>query len=185
MTMTHDLSGTILVLGGAALVKALSLKACSGLWQRRPYLATAEALDIEMTTRIERHQSRRGNKWTTLEEPVDISAAITRTRDPLLVDCLTIWLSNLIHLEKTEMETADLCQGLQDHDQPVVLVSNEVGGGIVPENKLARRFRDEAGLLNQRVASVADSVYLVTAGLPQNKQPNGTHINAVKSSIFR
>jgi adenosylcobinamide kinase/adenosylcobinamide-phosphate guanylyltransferase len=121
-----------------------------------------------MTARISRHQSRRGNKWATLEEPVDISAAIARTRDPLLVDCLTIWLSNLMHLEKDlDEEAADLCQVLQEHDQLVVLVSNEVGGGIVPENKLARRFRDAAGLLNQRVASVADSVYLVTAGLPQ------------------
>ena len=168
MTITHDLSGTILVLGGARSGKSTFAESLFEACGSAAYLATAEALDTEMIARIERHQSRRGNKWTTLEEPVDIRAAIARARDPLLVDCLTIWLSNLMHLEKDlEMETADLCQGLQDHDQPVVLVSNEVGSGIVPENKLARRFRDEAGLLNQRVASVADSVYLVTAGLPQ------------------
>ena len=168
MTMTHDLSGTILVLGGARSGKSSFAESLFDACGSAAYLATAEALDTEMTSRIERHQSRRGNKWTTLEEPVDISAAIARARDPLLVDCLTIWLSNLMHLEKDlEVETTDLCQALQDHDQPVVLVSNEVGGGIVPKNKLARRFRDEAGLLNQRVASVADSVYLVTAGLPQ------------------
>ena len=168
MTMTHDLSGTILVLGGARSGKSRFAESLFEACGSPAYLATAEALDTEMTARITRHQSRRGNKWTTLEEPVDISAAIARARNPLLVDCLTLWLSNLMHMEKDpEIETTNLCQVLQEHGHPVVLVSNEVGGGIVPENKLARRFRDEAGLLNQRVASIADSVYLVTASLPQ------------------
>ena len=168
MEIVHDLSGTIVVLGGARSGKSTFAESLFENCNRAAYLATAEALDSEMKARISRHQSRRGSKWTTMEEPIDISSTIAQTRTPLLVDCLTIWLSNLIHLEKDlEMVTADLCQVLQNHVYPVVMVSNEVGGGIVPENKLARRFRDEAGLLNQRVASVADSVYLVTAGLPQ------------------
>ena len=168
MAITYDLAGTILVLGGARSGKSTFAEQLFAASASAAYLATAEAFDTEMTARIKRHQSRRDNKWTTLEEPVGISSTIAETRDPLLVDCLTIWLSNLMHLEKDfEAETAELCQVLQTHDYPVVLVSNEVGGGIVPENKLARRFRDEAGILNQRVAAVADSVYLVTAGLPQ------------------
>ncbi len=168
MTSSFDLSGTILVLGGTRSGKSAFTESLFEGCAQAAYLATAEALDDEMKDRIAVHQSRRSDGWVTMEEPVLLTRAIADTNLPLLVDCLTMWLSNLMQLEKDIASSTDeLCQTLQDRTQPVVLVSNEVGGGIVPENALARRFRDEAGLLNQRVASVADSVYLVTAGLPQ------------------
>lgn len=168
MAMRHNLSGIILVLGGARSGKSRFAESLFEGCDNATYLATAETIDAEMRSRIALHRSRRGDKWSTLEEPVDISRNIARTKYPILVDCLTVWLSNLMHHERDlKLEAADLCQVLQDHAQPVVLVSSEVGGGIVPENRLARLFRDEAGLLNERVASVADAVFLVTAGLPQ------------------
>jgi len=168
MTAAFDLSGVILVLGGARSGKSSFAESLFDGCPKAAYLATAEALDDEMRDRIATHQSRRGNNWVTLEEPILLAHAIADTNLPLLVDCLTIWLSNLMHLEKDiTAATEALCHSLQASSDPIVLVSNEVGGGIVPENALARRYRDEAGLLNQRVASVADSVFLVTAGLPQ------------------
>jgi adenosylcobinamide kinase/adenosylcobinamide-phosphate guanylyltransferase len=137
---------------------------------KRTYVATAEAGDAEMASRIAEHQARRGAHWTTIEVPFDLCDGLRRANangGPVLVDCLTIWLSNLMAAERDiEAETAALTTTLASLDCSVVLVSNEVGLGIVPDNALARRFRDHAGRLNQAVAAAADRVVFVAAGLP-------------------
>lgn len=164
----------VLVLGGArsgksayAEERALALRAPR---KRALYLATAEAGDAEMAARIQAHRARRGSAWLTHEEPLDLTGAIARHAAPgapILVDCLTLWLSNLLHSRIDPDAAAEtLCAGLAAAKGPVVLVSNEVGLGIVPDNKLARDFRDAAGRLHQRVARTARDVVFVAAGLP-------------------
>ncbi len=137
---------------------------------RRVYIATAEARDAEMAARIAAHRARRGARWTTLEEPLDVVAALRRTAQPggaVLVDCLTLWLGNLMERGRdVEGECRRLAEALAGLDGPVVLVANEVGLGIVPENAAARAFRDHAGRLNQTVARQAGRVVFVAAGLP-------------------
>jgi adenosylcobinamide kinase/adenosylcobinamide-phosphate guanylyltransferase len=133
-------------------------------------IATAEALDEEMAQRIARHQDERGPAWTTLEEPLDLVGAIARLEpeDVAVVDCLTLWLSNLMHYEWPLGPAFDaLARAAGAASCALFLVSNEVGQGVVPENALARRFRDEAGLLHQGLAQAADTVVFVTAGLAQ------------------
>jgi adenosylcobinamide kinase/adenosylcobinamide-phosphate guanylyltransferase len=132
------------------------------------YIATAQAFDAEMEQRIALHQARRGAQWTTLQAPLDLAGAL-RDSDgqPCLVDCLTLWLTNVMLAERDWQAEADvLLAALAARGAPVVLVTNEVGGGIVPDNALARAFRDGAGLLNQRVAAMADEVILAVCGLP-------------------
>ena len=134
------------------------------------YIATAEAGDVEMATRILAHRTRRGANWTTVEEPIKLAEALSTPGTagrPVLVDCLTLWLSNLLHVGADVDEAADdLVRALEDHAAPVVFVSNEVGLGIVPETPLGRSFRDAQGRLNMRMAERADRVILMTAGLP-------------------
>jgi len=123
-----------------------------------------------MAARIARHRDERGPAWTTLEEPLDLVGAIKRLapEDVAVVDCLTLWLSNLMHYERPLQPAFEtLAQVAGAADYALFLVSNEVGQGLVPDNALARRFRDEAGLLHQRLAQVADTVVFVTAGLAQ------------------
>jgi adenosylcobinamide kinase/adenosylcobinamide-phosphate guanylyltransferase len=131
------------------------------------YIATGEPLDAEMVERIARHRADRGPRWRTVEAPLELPAAIRRESGRvLLVDCLTLWLSNLILGAHDVAEATDqLIAALDAASSTVLLVTNEVGMSIVPENALARRFRDEAGRLNQRVAGAADEVLLVAAGL--------------------
>jgi adenosylcobinamide kinase/adenosylcobinamide-phosphate guanylyltransferase len=133
------------------------------------YIATSEALDIEMDARIKHHRERRGHEWDLREEPLDIVKVLMETdgRGPRLVDCLTLWLSNLMHAERDwKIEASKLAHSLGKQNAPVVLVTNEVGLGIVPDNALARAFRDASGYINQAVAEVADEVEFVVAGLP-------------------
>jgi adenosylcobinamide kinase / adenosylcobinamide-phosphate guanylyltransferase len=132
------------------------------------YLATAEAGDTEMAARIATHRARRGPQWQTIEAPRDLVAALkSRETMPVLVDCLTLWLSNLMLADADiDAEIARLEAALADTGAPVVLVANEVGSGIVPDNPLGRRFRDLQGVLNQRMAARADRVVFVVAGLP-------------------
>ncbi len=134
------------------------------------YLATATAGDREMGERIARHQARRGRHWITVEEPLDLAQALAAAAGPgraVLVDCLTLWLSNLLVAGRDiARERERLMQVLPGLDGALVLVSNEVGLGIVPENALARRFRDEAGWLHQAIAAHASSVVFMAAGLP-------------------
>ena len=132
------------------------------------YLATATAGDEEMATRIKAHRARRAASWRTVEAPRDIAGALAVCgKAPALVDCLTLWLSNLMLGEAdVEAEVDRLEQALQAATAPVVLVANEVGFGIVPDHPLGRRFRDWQGLVNQRMAARADRVVLMVAGLP-------------------
>lgn len=132
------------------------------------YVATGQAFDDEMAARIRLHRERRGPGWRTIEEPLDIAAIIDRHEDgPILVDCLTLWISNLMHHGRdVDRATAELCEVLAAASCPVVLVSNEVGMGLVPDNSLAREFRDHQGRVNQRVAAACRKVVFVAAGLP-------------------
>jgi len=162
---------TTLVLGGARSGKsafAERLVAESGL--DCVYLATAAAGDEEMRARIARHRADRGDRWRTVEEPLAITDALAREASPdraIVVDCLTLWLSNLMHGDRdVAHETEQLVAALRAVASPVVLVSNEVGLGIVPDTPLGRRFRDAQGRLNQSVAAVVGNVVFMAAGLP-------------------
>jgi adenosylcobinamide kinase/adenosylcobinamide-phosphate guanylyltransferase len=159
-----------LVLGGARSGKSSYAEGLiSALPRPWAYVATAEAFDEEMRQRIAHHQARRGPDWVQYETPLDIAATLSgdAADQPCLVDCLTLWLSNLMHAERDiARETSALVDALSKRSAPCIMVSNEVGLGIVPDNALARRFRDEAGWLNQRIAADADCVVFVAAGLP-------------------
>ena len=158
-----------LVLGGARSGKSRYAESLvTALPAPWIYVATAEARDAEMTERIAAHQARRGAGWRTLETPRDVVGALTaHGTTPLLVDCLTLWLANaLLASADADAEIERLEAALEQASAPLVLVANEVGFGIVPDNALGRRFRDLQGLLNQRIAARADRVVLVIAGLP-------------------
>lgn len=163
--------GLVLVLGGARSGKSRHAEGlCTRSGLTPVYLATATAGDAEMAARIERHRHERGPAWTTVEEPLELTAALQRWRSReriVLVECLTLWLSNLM-VAAHPIETAvdALLAELRQERGPVVLVSNEVGLGVVPMNALARRFVDHAGRLHQRLAALADRVVLLVAGLP-------------------
>ena len=133
------------------------------------YIATAQAYDDEMRERIALHQAQRGEGWETIDAPFDLVGALDSIADgrPVLVDCLTLWLTNHMLAEHDLVtECARLERCLAQPRGPWFVVSNEVGQGIVPDNELARRFRDAAGRLNQQVAGIADTVLLMVAGLP-------------------
>lgn len=159
-----------LVLGGSRSGKSALAE---GLVTAQPapwiYLATAQAYDAEMTDRIDRHKARRGTGWRLIEEPKNISRSLGNMpeKGTILFDCATLWLSNhLLEGADIASETDALLSAIHSFDGRLVTVSNEVGSGIVPENALARRFRDLQGVLNQRLAAQADLVVLVAAGLP-------------------
>lgn len=161
----------ILVLGGARSGKsafAEGLIDASGL--KKAYLATGQVFDSEMESRVDLHKARRGSEWALVEEPVDLAGALKRTAasdTAVLVDCLTLWVTNLMMADRyLAGESDELVETVHDLPGTVVFVSNEVGLGIVPDNAMARAFRDHAGLLHQAVAAVADEVYFVAAGLP-------------------
>lgn len=159
-----------LILGGARSGKTTRGLAIAGAFSPRIYIATAEGRDDEMRDRIARHRSERGSDWTTREAPLDLCGALREADGPgrgILVDCLTLWLSNLMEAGRSlESETRDLIHTLSGLSANAVLVSNEVGLGIVPDNALSRVFRDAQGRLNQAVAASADRVELMVAGLP-------------------
>jgi len=156
-----------LVLGGARSGKSAYAEKIIEDLGGGTYLATSRVWDAEMAERVQIHQDRRNDLWQTIEEPVALHDIIANTDKPMLVDCLTLWLSNLMEMEADiDQETEKLCHALKRAKQDVVLVSNEVGLGIVPDNALARKFRDLAGKINQTVAQTADRVIFVAAGLP-------------------
>ncbi len=170
--MTPELRSPLLVLGGAKSGK--SAYAESMLDRFEPplfYLATAQVLDEEMKERVESHRLRRKGRWETIECPFLLPSALAAFEGkgrPVLVDCITLWLSNLLCYASGDPESSidELCDVVAAADHPLILVSNEVGEGIVPDNALARRFRDLAGSANQALARACASVTLLTAGLP-------------------
>lgn len=162
---------TLFVVGGARSGKSrYAQRRCEAIGQRLVYIATAHAGDDEMAERIARHRADRGLGWTTLEEPIDLPRAIrdaARDADAILVDCLTLWLSNVMQADQSiALARGELAEAVRQVKVPLVLIANELGLGIVPENALARQFRDEAGWVNQTIAQVVEEVVLVTAGLP-------------------
>jgi len=170
---------TIFITGGARSGKSTFAEKRAGEFGTRlGYLATAQTLDSEMDERVRRHRERRGDEWSTIEEPIYLSQALARSDgqyDAILVDCLTLWLSNLLFRYEDAAEECEerihedlqrLKNTLQGMVTPVVLVSNEVGMGIVPDNALARMFRDIAGRTNQAMAAAADEVHVVISGIP-------------------
>lgn len=172
--MTVTAPHATLVLGGARSGKSRIAEGLTtelaGPGGARIYVATAEPFDDELRARIAAHRAQRGEGWTTIDAPLDVAAAIaaqTRPGAAVLVECLTLWLGNLMHRGRdVEAETGRLIAALAAARGPVILVANEVGLGIVPDNAMARAFRDHAGRINQAVAAASGRAILVAAGLP-------------------
>jgi adenosylcobinamide kinase/adenosylcobinamide-phosphate guanylyltransferase len=168
--------GSLLVLGGARSGKSRYAQRLAEACGLRPLLiATAQAHDAEMGERIARHAASRGARWTVVEEPVALAEVLRREARAdriVVVDCATLWLSNLL-LKNDNLATAtqDLAQTVAGLPGPVIFVSNEAGCGIVPENALARAFRDAQGLLNQALAEACETVVLVNAGIALRLKP--------------
>lgn len=163
----------ILITGGARSGKSIyAEQRAAALGSRRLYVATAEPKDEEMSQRIAEHRKRRGTEWATIEEPVELAEALLAQRgrtDCTLVDCLTLWLSNLLLRRDGKYavrKVDELIETLPQLDFHLVLVTNEVGWGIVPDNMLARQFRDLVGWANQQFAAAANEVVLTVAGVP-------------------
>ena len=165
------MAGHSLILGGARSGKSRYAEDTAfGLALRPIYVATGAAGDGEMAARVAAHQARRDRRWQTIEEPLDVAQVLARestAESVILIDCLTLWLSNLMAAGRDIGGARDgLLAALAAAPGPVIMVSNEVGLGIVPMNPLARQFRDEAGYLHQAVAALAAQVVFMAAGLP-------------------
>lgn len=173
MVEDNKTSSFTLVLGGVRSGKSsFALKLCEAAEGPRVYLATATALDAEMARRIERHKRERANEWATVEEPIKAAEVLSATEQGsvVLIDCLTLWLTNLMGLGLGDDEILERVDGftqvIGDSQSAVVAVSNEVGQGIMPVNAMARRFADLSGFMNQSMASVAEEVFFMRAGIP-------------------
>lgn len=175
-----QMNTSILIIGGCRSGKSRqALKLAEPKRGRQNvFVATCSPQDEEMTARVENHQKERGDRWRTVETPLDPTAAIQDTgpqADILVIDCLTLWVSNLLMAGFDDNQVFDkvdrMCAILSDPPCPVILVSNEVGTGIVPENTLARRFRDMAGWCNQRVAAACEQVIWMVAGIAVSVKP--------------
>lgn len=167
---------TCLVTGGARSGKSRYAQSLAESGEHPFYIATGWAGDDEMKKRIAKHQADRGKKWSTIETKTDLIAAIREASekgaDFILVDCLTLWVSNLMMEGKNpEKHAYELAAEIADFATPVVFVTNELGCGVVPENKLAREFRDAAGLVNQTIAAAVESVVFCVSGIPQTIKP--------------
>lgn len=170
----------VLVTGGSRSGKSTyAQQLAEGLSGRRAFVATCPPIDEELRVRIQRHQeARRGADWQTIEEPIDLIGAVKKGREyeVLLIDCLTLWINNLMYeaeqqgqqIEEAEIERSctDLLEACSEHPGTVILVTNEVGMGIVPDNPLSRRYRDLVGRCNQVVGAAADAVILLVSGIP-------------------
>ncbi|MEM0947149.1 MAG: bifunctional adenosylcobinamide kinase/adenosylcobinamide-phosphate guanylyltransferase [Pseudomonadota bacterium] len=167
---------SILITGGARSGKStFAERVTLELGRPAVYIATAEARDDEMEKRIALHQARRGDEWSTVAEPFALCDVLHDSDGgpPRLVDCVTLWLTNLVLAERDWVgEVAELTSLLPELKSPVVFVTNEVGWGIVPDNKLARDFRDAAGKANQRIAEACDELWLCVSGCPLRIKPN-------------
>jgi adenosylcobinamide kinase/adenosylcobinamide-phosphate guanylyltransferase len=162
------------ITGGARSGKsAFAERLADGMTGKRAYIATAQGLDAEMAARIQHHRERRGDAWDTYEEPLAIAELLVRLSgcyQLALLDCLTLWLSNVMaHTDgdnAVRSRSAELVAAIERFEGSCIIVSNEVGFGIVPDNPAARKFRDFAGILNQKMAQAADDVYFMAAGIP-------------------
>lgn len=168
-----NMSKVTLVTGGSRSGKTAHALSLAMPFKNRIYLATAEAIDGEMEDRIARHQAERGTDFKTIEEPVDLAGAlqqIPEDTDVVLIDCMTVWLGNLMHKNGVQKdpypEVRDFIESLKKPPCHIVIVTNELGSGIIPHDAMTRTYRDHAGWLNQDIAQVADEVYLVACGLP-------------------
>lgn len=162
-----------LVTGGARSGKSAFALNLTDNYSDRAFLATAMAFDEEMSEKIQRHREERGDRFETFEEPLEIARfllSIPKNIEILIIDCLTVWLGNLMHeypeIKGDHRQVKEFCKILATPPCDLVIVTNEVGLGIVPSNSLSRRFRDQAGFLNQKMASLADEVYLIVSGIP-------------------
>jgi adenosylcobinamide kinase / adenosylcobinamide-phosphate guanylyltransferase len=174
------MSKVILVTGGARSGKSrFAEKLAEGFEPLRGYLATGQAGDAEMAERIARHRGRRGSGWETVEEPLEVAGAIARVDglySVVLLDCITLWMSNLLFhcpggAGEALQRVASFTESFASLSTPLVIVTNEVGMGIVPEHPLARSFRDLAGEANELIAARADEVYVTISGLPLKLKP--------------
>lgn len=165
-----SLPSLTLVLGGAASGKSKFAESlCDASGMAKIYIATSQIFDSEMAEKVAKHLAQRGSGWTTIEAPVDVASALSEAtkNDVVLLDCATLWLTNvMLGSFDLEVETEKLLDALLACKAPVVIVSNEVGQGIVPDNALSRKFRNAQGQLNQTIAAKTDLVVAVMAGLP-------------------
>jgi adenosylcobinamide kinase/adenosylcobinamide-phosphate guanylyltransferase len=157
-----------LITGGARSGKTRHALAGAGVAEPCTYIATAELLDDEMRERAARHQKERGHRWHTIEEPFEVGELVITLQGVVVVDCLTLWLSNWMLRDELQVDAQidKLCSALQRSQCDLFAITNEVGSSIVPEYRLGRRFRDWSGLMNQRVAALADRVDLMVCGIP-------------------
>jgi len=180
----------ILVTGGTRSGKSYTALRLAEGYKSKVFIATAEAFDDEMRLRIAKHKAERGNEWQTIEAPLDLSNAIANVHDStavIVVDCLTVWLSNLMYHNESITEDSLPCSTLlialkQSCVARIILVTNEVGMGIVPNHPLGRRFRDIAGRLNQRVGTIANQVIFVVCGqclVIKSTQQNTNETNTI------
>lgn len=175
-----DCDKFIFITGGRRSGKSsYALELAESLGSQRLYLATAEALDDEMDKRIKRHREERGNGWDTAEEPVNVADVIEESAeyDVILIDCLTLWLCNVMHKgdlgDETIMKEIDsLVEACRESGKTLIAVSNELGSGVIPDNPLSRRFTDLAGMMNQKMAAAADRVVLTISGIPMTIKGN-------------
>jgi adenosylcobinamide kinase/adenosylcobinamide-phosphate guanylyltransferase len=176
----------ILVIGGCRSGKSShALQLAEKVSDRRLFVATCVPHDDEMQARVDRHQQERSNAWKTLEVPVDLAKVITihgPSTDVMLVDCLTLWLNNLLmenlNTQEIRKQIDDLATSVRNAKCALILVSNEVGAGIVPENPMARLYRDLAGWTNQAMANVCNKVIWTVAGIPVTIKPSPTDTGA-------
>jgi len=156
-----------LVTGGARSGKTRQALSSADLKAPRIYIATAELLDDEMQQRAIRHRAERGGQWYTIEEPYDVAARLRGLHGSVVIDCLTLWLSNWMLRNEPEVQDQieNLCTALRASEADVIAITNEIGSSVVPDNVIARSFRDHSGLMNQRVASIADRVFLMVCGI--------------------
>jgi adenosylcobinamide kinase/adenosylcobinamide-phosphate guanylyltransferase len=162
-----------LVTGGSRSGKSSHALELAEQYKHKVFIATAQAMDDEMRSRIQKHREERGESFRTIEEPLDIADAVSSVTDTdgvIVLDCLTVWLGNLLYHLQTEEERKKTIDGflkvLESPPCDIIIVTNEVGMGIVPENELSRDFRDQAGFLNQQVAKLADTVAFIVSGIP-------------------
>jgi adenosylcobinamide kinase/adenosylcobinamide-phosphate guanylyltransferase len=165
-------SRVTLVTGGARSGKSTHALTLAGAYSSKTFIATAQVVDDEMRARIEKHRQERGDSFATIEAPLDLASGVRSVPagcEVAIVDCLTVWLGNMMHAHGPDApypEVDTLLEALAEPPCDLILVTNEVGMGIVPDNELARAFRDRAGRLNQRVAELADTVVFVVSGIP-------------------